>query len=211
VPAIPISFDDGYYPQGINYYSLREETPSFYRYPDKKVNSMLDELISALKSAGYQVHEKVLVSGFSAGGMWANRYTVLHPERVQAAAIGQSGGWLTVPFESYDNTTLNWPLGLADYEQRKGQVYEKTEELKDIPQFVYIGSDDTDATYYSSTYPEESELTIWGASDPERLETQATVLSNRGYNVTFQLYDGVGHTITESMYEDVWNFLESHM
>jgi hypothetical protein len=142
--------------------------------------------------------------------MWANRYTVLHPERVQAAAIGQSGGWLTVPFESYDNTTLNWPLGLADYEQRKGQVYEKTEELKDIPQFVYIGSDDTEATY-SSTYPDESELTIWGASDPERLETQATVLSNRGYNVTFQLYDGVGHTITESMYEDVWNFLESHM
>jgi hypothetical protein len=65
----PRDFVNGYYPQGINVHSLDPLTPEFYYRPDLKVNNIISELISNLTDAGYSPCNKILVAGFSAGGM----------------------------------------------------------------------------------------------------------------------------------------------
>ena len=152
--------------------------------------------------------EKILVAGFSAGGMWANRYTLLHPEYVKAAAMGQAGGWLAIPISEYNVTTLNWPMGLGDYSSLTGATYTKQEMLKEVPQYVFIGDADTSSTYYSIFYPSLEEIKIWGMTDPERLENQSKYLIEAGYNVTFKLYPGIAHSYTAGMLNDVITFFE---
>ena len=207
--VLPRNFSAGYYSQGINYYSLRSSTPDFYYRPDLKVNAILSEFLAALSAAGYHVCEQVFVAGFSAGGMWANRYTLLHPERVKASAIGHSGGWLAVPFAAYNGTTLNWPLGINDFPSLTGEQYTKLELLKHVPQFIFIGDQDNSNTYHSDPYPSLSEIEIWGATDPERLENQCHFLEHAGFSVEFQLYLGVAHSYTSEMLDDVITFFVS--
>ena len=207
--VIPRDFDLDYYPQGINYNSMRSTTPDFYYRPDLKVNNILSGFINNLTAAGYTVSDKVLVAGFSAGGMWSNRYTLLHPERVKAAAMGQAGGWLAMPVMECNSTTLNWPMGINDFSSLTGIAYTKQELLKEVPQYVFIGDQDTSSTYYSIFYPNLEEVKIWGKTDPERLENQSNYLINAGYNANFKLYPGIAHSYTAEMLNDVKIFFDS--
>ncbi|MHA1556330.1 MAG: hypothetical protein ACTSPM_05275 [Candidatus Heimdallarchaeota archaeon] len=43
--VLPRDFDSGYYPQGINYNSLRSSTPDFYYRPDLKVNNIVQDIL----------------------------------------------------------------------------------------------------------------------------------------------------------------------
>ncbi len=207
-PVIPRDFSEGYYPQGINQYSLDPLTPNFYYRPDLKVNIIIENFKKELEEAGYSIQDKVFVSGFSAGGMWANRYSLLHPERVKAAAMGQAGGWLAMPITSYNGTDLNWPLGLNNYSLLTGESYNKYNIFKSVPMFIFIGDQDTTSTYYDSDYPDSNDITIWGNSDPVRLENQYNHLKNLGYNVSFKLYPNVGHNYNSEMRNDVIDFFE---
>lgn len=207
--VLPRDFASNYYPQGINYNSLRSTTPDFYYRPDLKVNNILSAFMANLTSAGYNICEKILVAGFSAGGMWANRYTLLHPEHVKAAAMGQAGGWLAMPISEYNSTTLNWPMGINDFISLTGAAYSKENILKDVPQFIFIGDQDNSATFCNEPWPTESEIQTWGMSDPERLENQCIYLINEGYNVTFTLYSGVAHDYTARMKSDIAEFFNS--
>lgn len=206
--VVPRNFTNGYYPQGINWKSLNSSTPEFYYRPDLKVNNIIFELIGNLTDAGYTPCNKILVAGFSAGGMWSNRYTLLHPERVLAAAMGQAGGWLAIPLTEHNSSILNWPMGLNNFYNLTGTVYNKHELLKEVPQFIYIGDQDTGSTYFSG-YPSPQNVSIWGDTDPERLETQSTYLDNNDYTVQFKLYEGIAHSYTIEMKNDLLEFFEN--
>lgn len=204
----PRNYTTGYYPQGINEHSLDPLTPEFYYRPDLKVNNIISELINNLTDAGYSPCNKTLVAGFSAGGMWSNRYTLLHPERVLAAAMGQAGGWLAMPLAEHNGSTLNWPMGLNNFYNLTGTNYSKQELLKDVPQFIFIGDQDTTSTYCEG-YPSCQNITIWGNTDPERLEAQSTYLANNNYSIQFKLYGFVGHSYTSYMKIDLLDFFET--
>lgn len=208
-PAIPRNFEKGYYPQGINEYSMKSTTPEFYYRPDLKVNLIIEQFSNELREAGYQIEEQIFVAGFSAGGMWANRYTLLYPERVEAAAIGHSGGWLVMPISNYQNSNLNWPLGLNNFANLIGEEYNKFEELKDTPMFIFIGDQDTESTYWSN-YPNRYDISIWGDSNPERLKNQFGYLKDSGYDVKFKMYQNIGHSYNDQMRNDVFEFFEQY-
>jgi len=208
-PVIPRNFTKGYYPQGINEYSLKSSTPDFYYRPDLKVNKIIENFRSRLEDAGYSIYDKIFVCGFSAGGMWANRYSVLHPDKVKAVAIGQAGGWLTIPNNSYDGRLFNWPLGINNFPLLTGEDYNKFNLLTNVPMFIFIGDKDVSNTY-TSNYPNSEDIAIWGSSDPERLENQYQFLKTQDYNVLFKLYPNVGHYYSSQMKKDVINFLHSY-
>ena len=96
-PAIPRLLDTNRSPSEIYCVAFDRQvfdpqTPSFYQRPDLKINLMIDRLKSILMNDGYQVNAKAMFEGFSAGAMFAQRYALLHPERVQAVAAGTGTG-----------------------------------------------------------------------------------------------------------------------
>jgi hypothetical protein len=64
---------------------------------DLQLIAMLDHASQRLAAQGHQVQPRVLIAGFSASGSFANRFAVLHPDRVLAAAVGSPGGWPIAP------------------------------------------------------------------------------------------------------------------
>lgn len=191
--------------------SLLDAT-DFNQRPDLKVNLMIDELINTLRADGYNVYDKVFIEGFSAGAMFAQRYCLLHPERVQAIAAGQCGGSLTVPGSNYNGTDMNWPVGINDFQSLVDYGFNMS-SYQQVPQFIYIGDqDNTNSTVAVGNHDlfTDSQMDFlnenFGDSDPVRLENQCAYMTEMGCNITFKLYPGVGHQYTSNMINDTHAF-----
>ena len=227
LPSIPNSPDEPYiYTIAMDKRVFYDTTDEFRKRPDIKVNQMIDSLTNDLTKVGYDVHEKVFFEGFSAGGMFVQRYTLLHPERVQAIGGGQCGGFLTLPVSTYQGTVLDWAIGVNDFESLVGYDFNQ-EVYKQVPQLIYIGDQDIGDEYNHHShflYPNPEGFwtqeqidfinNIFGDTDPVRVENECKYLKDLGYNVKFNLYLGYDHGImpwsTPEIYDDVFAFHDSH-
>ena len=82
---------------------------------DLQLVAMIDDARARLKKDKLKFDKSVLMTGFSASGMFANRFVFLHPDRVKAAAIGSPGGWAIAPVANYKEKTLRYPIGTGDF------------------------------------------------------------------------------------------------
>jgi pimeloyl-ACP methyl ester carboxylesterase len=216
VPVIPTSPGYFYYPVAFGMRTFGDPTPSSYQRADLKVNLMIDRLISDLRSEGYNMSEKVFIEGFSAGGMFAQKYTLLHPERVQAIAAGHCGSSLTLPESFYGSVPLNWPVGINDLPQLVGHQF-NIEAYMRVPQYIYIGEQDrgTLSDGVEEWWGSQSQIDFvegtFGDYASEILERQTAYLNSIGYdNIEFKKYSGVPHQYTDQMIDDALAFLDAH-
>jgi dienelactone hydrolase len=77
-----------------------------YKRFDLQLAAMIDNAREKLKAEKLKTNKRVLMLGWSASGMFVNRFTFLHPKRVKAAVIGSPGGWAIAPVVSYKKKTL---------------------------------------------------------------------------------------------------------
>ena len=161
-----------------------------------------------------RVEKRVLLNGFSAQAMFANRFTFLHPDRVKAAAIGSPGGWPIAPVATYHHQALRYPIGISDFREVVGTNLNMN-ELRRVPLLIFMGDqDDNDAVPYGDAYENEDRAVIFpmfGEKPIERWESARTLYSLAGMNAEFKLYPGAGHEIIPEMREDVRAFLKMHM
>lgn len=106
-----------------------------YDIPSQVVN-MVKDAQDMLVGLGINVDEKVIMEGYSAGSMFSNYFTALHPEMVKACISGGTLGLSIMPLEKLDGEELKFPLGIADI------PYFDLDEFKKIPQFYYTGDED---------------------------------------------------------------------
>jgi hypothetical protein len=163
---------------------------------DLQLIAMIDQARSALAAGGIQTHEKVLIQGFSASGMFANRFTILHPDRVKAATIGSPGGWAIAPLATFNGEQLFYPAGIADLEALTGVPFDAV-TYNSVPQLIYSGSlDDNDSLDFTDGWDEEAAGQVdrlFGDDPLARWEEARKIYRLAGANVQFLLVDGVGH------------------
>lgn len=188
--------------------SLTTEEVHFRRL-DLQLNAMQDHAAQLLARKGHTVSPKALIMGFSASGMFANRYTVLHPERILAAAIGSPGGWPIAPVTDWRGHALPYPVGIADVEQITGQVI-SLDVLKSVPLFLFLGSaDENDSVLFDDGYDEnqrELVFALFGRSPVDRWEPASAIYEMAGMNAQFRLYPEVEHSVSPEMIADVISF-----
>lgn len=131
-----------------------------YRRLDQQLVAMIDDARASLAKDGFKFDKRVLLNGFSAQGMFANRFTFLHPDRVKAAVIGSPGGWPIAPVASYKEKSLRYPIGLADFKTVAGRKI-NMKELRRVPLFVFVGDqDDNDSVPFDDSYDEIVEFSV---------------------------------------------------
>lgn len=150
--------------------------------------------------------------------MFAQRYALFQPESVRAIAAGQCGGAMTLPESIYTNgavTQMEWPVGVSDFSALVGKDFDE-ETYREVSQFIYIGDeDDTNSTLWGTGELWRTQAQIdflnseFGDTDPVRIENQAAYMAGLGYDVTFKMYPGVGHQVTNSMIDDTFDFFQS--
>lgn len=95
---------------------LGTEVDSFYYRPDLKFIAALEDLQRRLSASGITAAKRILLMGFSAGGGWASRFPVLHPDLV-AASVVVASYVLTMPIEECAGSPQPYPLGIYDLDR----------------------------------------------------------------------------------------------
>ena len=196
VPAFIRPGDDWYiYTQALDRDTLTTERADLKRI-DLQLIAMIDLARAELSADGIPTDEKIFIQGFSASGMFANRFTLLHPERVKAATIGSPGGWPIAPVSMVDGEALPYPAGIADLESLTGIPFDSA-KYNAIPQLIYMGSlDDNDSLDFSDGWDvSDAQLVdkLFGADPISRWDDAESIYRASGTNVQFLLIDGIGH------------------
>lgn len=185
------------------------------RRVDLQLLAMIDDARARLGTAGWKLPEKVLLTGFSASGSFVNRFTALHPERVEAVAAGGLNGNLILPLAALGGRDLPFPLGIADLASVAGHAFDAA-AWKRVPQFLYMGAlDDNDAVQYDDGYTAAEkaivDAVIGAKMQPDRWQHCQRLYRDAGATVEFRTYDGVGHFTTSRVNEEIRDFFRQHL
>lgn len=177
---------------------------------DKQLLAMVDDARSRLATQNIILRKQVLLNGFSASGTFVNRLALIHPERVAATACGGINALPMLPVTTLRNTTLNYPLGLADFTLLFGKAPNLT-RYRQIPQLLYMGEyDDNDAVLFDDAYGNEECNTVFAVIGktmlPDRWATGSAVYRFVTQKALFSLYPGIGHGTTDAMNQEIAQF-----
>jgi len=128
---------------------------------DKQFLCMIKDAKKQLNNKQYLTTNKIIMVGFSASAKFAQRWTLLYPEHVQAVIAAGMGAILCLPIAQYDNMKLNFPLGVNDYEKLTGHVFNKKTYYK-IPHYMFLGDRDyNDPVPYKDCYTDKERQIIY--------------------------------------------------
>lgn len=207
---------------------------------DLQLLAMVDDAAARLEEDGYRIPSEVHLDGFSASSNFVNRFTFIHPNRVNAVSNGGDGKFM-LPKPEIDEDVpvvidpqmdeLPYPVGVADMEELTGEPFDKDAWIT-VPQFLYTGGEDQpdpDESGYRSfgnLYDEEVQYVHpddrpYGLPDliedlfgikqvDERFEVSRAVYNNVEANAQFTIYEGYGHT-PEPAFSDLIKFHRRHM
>jgi poly(3-hydroxybutyrate) depolymerase len=163
---------------------------------DLQLLAMVDEARRALRQAGIPTDERFLIQGYSASGMFANRFAALHPDRLKAVAAGSPGGWPIAPLATFAGEPLPYPAGVADLETVAGKPFD-ADRFKALPQLIVMGSaDDNDSLDFRDGWDEEPAALVdrlFGKDPQARWKNSESAYKSAGANAQFILVEGVGH------------------
>ena len=177
---------------------------------DLQLLAMIADARPRLEAKGRPVNSKVLMNGFSASGLFSNRFTLLHPETVAAAAYGGINGFITLPVGELKSRQLNFPLGINDLQNITGHPFDRPAYLA-IPQFAYMGAEETnDAVEYEDAYSDEERTLIFELLGrkmmPDRWEAVQAVYQSEKVPIQFKTYSGIGHGTDGRINKEVTEF-----
>jgi dienelactone hydrolase len=214
VPVFPRPKTDGrIYTHALDRDSLLTEKKELRRF-DLQLISMIDDARERLRVDGLSFGERVIMYGFSAAGMFTNRFTMLHPDRVKAAAFGSPGGWAMAPVPAWKGKALRYPIGTADFETVTGKKPD-LERLKKVPLFLFMGVEDTnDSVIYRDSYEQEDQdliFDLFGKTLIERWPVTEAIYKESLPAATLKLYPNVGHSVTKEIWNDITTFFSQHL
>lgn len=200
-------------------HSLDAETLALDEGPLERIDlqllAMVDDARDRLGEEGYTIQNDFSLNGFSSAGMFVNRFTALHPDRVRSVSAGGVNGLALLPtatistdrlrhpldvseFVGSDRLSLEYPVGVADLEDLTGDSFDETAYCE-VNQFIYMGSaDERDSLLYPDAWTDadlriQAILTYGEDIHAERFPTCEQIYDEVGTSAVFRVYEGVGH------------------
>ncbi|MBS0216300.1 MAG: alpha/beta hydrolase [Proteobacteria bacterium] len=164
--------------------------------PDLQLIAMIDDARASLRKEGIEVDSQVLLQGFSASAMFANRFTALHPERVRAVAVGSPGGWPIAPIARQSGELLPYPAGIADLGTLVGKPFDAAAFAR-VPQYFYVGDrDDNDSLDFEDGWDKPAATQVkrlFGDTLAARWKSAGSIYAQTGARARFETVPGIGH------------------
>jgi len=213
VPVFPgtndISKQTPEYYHAINRSALLDEAEEFKRV-DIQLLKMVEDARNKLSSDSIQTHEKIIINGFSDSGNYVNRFTGIHPDKVKVMIAGGINVFF-FPIEKFDGVDFNYPLGFGDYKELLGKTFDKNAYDK-VAKLIYRGTVDKTDPIYGSNYMDQNVTKIivdhLGKDILKRLDVSEKIYNKNTENLQFVLYDGIAHSITSEIKEDIIEFIK---
>lgn len=150
---------------------------------------------------------KILLYGYSGGGQFAHRFAFVHPERVQAVALGASG-WYTMP-----DVSISFPFGLGISVRKNDQISIDAHCLAGVRYFVAVG--DRDILLDRALNKKKEISARQGKNRVERAQSWVEAMKEHiescraGGSVQLSILEGVAHSFRQCMSDELYvNSLE---
>lgn len=177
---------------------------------DKQLIEMFEDVRLKLFNKNIHSHSQFLLTGFSASGTFANRFTLIHPDKVFAVAAGGLNGLLMLPLDTLNKEALNYPVGTNDLKALTDKSFDRDLFIK-LPQFYFMGKlDENDAVPYSDAFGQDEREQIYRLlgkqMQPERWNNCIRLYENLNVNAIILSYEEVGHEQPESIKKEIIKF-----
>jgi predicted esterase len=190
--------------------SLLTDKTEYKRF-DLQLAAMIRDARERLAKENIKTDERVLMYGYSAAGMFVNRFAFLHPDLVKAVAVGSPGGWAIAPVEKFGGKTLRYPIGTGDFKSVAGKKLDQ-KALRKVAFFVFLGDkDENDSLVFSDGYEDEDKNLVFeffGKTPVERWEISRKLYAENKLQAEFKLYPDTAHKVTPAMIADIQAFFE---
>lgn len=184
----------------------------FYKRPDLEVIKILDQVKDYLSENKVETDNKIIVGGSSAGGSFANRFSLLHPLLVEVSALLIAGDYI-YPESRLGKVTLNYPYGIADLKNIMPNDY-SFEEFKKIKHFLFVGEEDKERAHDALNYElngdaekMKSYREVLGENAVERTKKYADYLKSKGIHAQLIVGKNMGHRIGEEVMDAMVEFI----
>lgn len=210
VPIIPSPSKDSPYYQQLSKECLElDKQKPFYRIDEQVKNIINKAKIDVKNNYGVSLNDKIFLNGYSASGVFAERFALLQPEIIDTACIGGASGSIPIP-----STVLNYPLGIGNYKELTGKnfnmdAYSKIKYNYYVGEYEMLRKADNrydeygnnapmhDMSYFDRSVPNEvgqQQRNLFGINLIDRSNKQIKLLQENGFNVENQLIiKGRGH------------------
>ena len=182
---------------------------------DLQVIAMIEDAGDVLATnLNIEVQKKVGIRGFSACGVFAQRFSAIHPEKVKFCISGGFAGMPLLPIEALDGRLLTYPVGIGDFEELMGKEFD-FEAYSQVPRFFHMGAiENNDSVDYSDAYDrQERDLIneLLGENPPERWTKTTRILNQFETENEFHTDEGVGHAYSDEMKDKIENFITKQL
>ena len=215
VPIIPSMPSKPYYQQlSRGCFDNRNPKSLDYRYDLQVKKIILDAKEQISKKTNVNVDDRVFLNGYSASGVFAQRFALLHPRLVKATCIGGASGSIPVP-----SSNIDYPIGIKDYASLTHKDFDLS-AYRDIKFNYYVGSLETDVksktrkdedgnlapmhdmSYFDRSVPElvgKKQRELFGKDMFVRAQNSVDYLNNIDVNVNHTILDGYAHNADEGL------------
>lgn len=115
-----------------DFQQLSLEAVRNFRIHEKTLKCIEDARKKINEITGKKVKEKIFLNGYSASGVFAQRFALIYPETIGRCLIGGAAGSIPVPTKK-----IKYPIGIEDYEKLFGKKFD-FEEYKKIKFGYYV-------------------------------------------------------------------------
>ena len=207
IPILPSVLNGIPYYQQLSKECFDINKDKFYYRIDLQVLNIINEVKERVSSQ-VEIQEKIFLNGYSASGVFAQRFALLHPEIIETVCIGGASGSIPMP-----TSQLDYPLGIKDYEDLIGKTFD-IENYRKIKFRYYVGEFEEkrkavvrfdedgnlapmhDMSYFDRSVPSSvgySQRKLYGKNLLERSKKQIDLLQSMGIDITQTIMMGRTH------------------
>lgn len=181
---------------------------------DIQLLNMVENAREELRKMGIEIDDRFFMTGFSASGTFANRFSMLHPEKLKAVAAGGLNGLLIVPNKKIGNNVLNFPIGIADVYSVTGKNI-SLDKFRKLPQLWFMGEHDTnDAVLFDDGYSQSERNLVYKVLGQEMMPTRwynsIEIYKKSGVPAIMKTYKKIGHGTDKKINDEITEFFRKY-
>lgn len=182
---------------------------------DLQLIAMFNDAKEKLHKKHINLQDKFFITGFSASGTFANRFSILHPTKIKAVCAGGLNSILIIPSEVSSHKNLKFPIGIYDVEKITGKKV-NLKQFQKLPQFWFMGALDTnDAAKYDDGYTAQERSLIFDILGeemmPKRWENIQKIYLDSNIHATFKTYPNIGHGTDIKINNEIAAFFKQYL
>ena len=209
IPLLPAMTENGIYFQQLSKECFELPDTDIYYRIDEQVIRIINEAKTILEGKfGIKSSDKIFLNGYSSSAVFAQRFSLIHPEIIETACIGGAIGSIPVPSRS-----IGYPIGIEDFEKLFGKKFNMDAYSK-IKFRYYVGELETamkadnrvdddgmpapmhDMSYFDKSVPTEigrRQREVLGKDIFARANKTIEILKKQGIDMDLTIIPGRSH------------------